>query len=644
MKLPAPVAASVILASLAASPVVADVVPAPLFQDHAVLQLGTPIPVWGTADEGERVTVTFNGKTAETVAKGGRWTVNLPPATAGGPYELTLEGKNRIVLRDILVGEVWLCGGQSNMERQLGLREGQKPIRNWESEVAGANFPHLRHFGAAQTLSLTPKSAVGGGWTVATPETAHDFTAVGFFFGRALHQARGVPVGLIHSSWGGTPAEAWMSSEGLDRVPEMAESVSLLRQLAADPAAAEATYASRINAWFLANDPGSAPAQPWSATELDVASWSTMAVPGLWESAGLPDVDALVWFRRDFDVPPSWVDSPIDLHLGKIDDADTTWINGVQVGTTNGYNTPRLYRVPPGVLKPGRNTLAIRVVDTGGGGGLWSAPGDLRLVNPAASGEAVNLAGDWRYRVALDFRDRSRPPTYLPGSPSAPTVLYNGMIAPLVPYAMRGAIWYQGEANASEPGLYRKFLPALVADWRGRWGLGDFPFLYVQIAPFRGMPPEIREAQRLSLPRISKSAMAVTIDVGDADDIHPADKRPVGERLALAARAVAYGEDVEYSGPLYRNLHVDGDRAVLHFDHVGLGLVAPGGTLRGFELSGADGRFHAADARVVGETVEVSAAGISTPTAVRYGWANVPDANLFNKNGLPASPFRTDAR
>lgn len=307
------------------------------------------------------------------------------------------------------------------------------------------------------------------------------------------------------------------------------------------------------------------------------------------------------------------------------------------------WTTPRVYRLAAGTLKAGRNVIAVRVLDTGGGGGIWGGSGAMQLVRADDPARTIALDGEWRYQPSLFSHRAPPPPVDVSASSSAPTVLYNGMIAPLQPYAIRGVIWYQGEANAGQARLYRRIFPNLVADWRRTWGQGDFPFLYVQIAPFNGMPPEIREAQRLSLAKIPNSAMAVTIDVGDANDIHPTDKKPVGERLALAARALAYGEKLEYSGPRFESLHIDGRRAVLKFSHLGGGLVAPGGELKGFTIAGADKAFHPARATIAGDTVEVSAAGVSAPTAVRYAWASVPEGNLYNQAGLPASPFATDS-
>ncbi|MBK8476268.1 MAG: hypothetical protein IPL39_08095 [Opitutaceae bacterium] len=620
----------------------ATVVPNPLFCDHAVLQQGGEVPVWGIAAEGEAVTVAIAGRSASTTARAGRWLVRLPELPVGGPYTLTIRGTNTVVLQDVLVGEVWICGGQSNMERQLGPRQGQKPIIGWERDVAAADLPQLRHFGVAQTLSPVPLAEVKGRWLVCSPATAPEFSAVGFHFGRALLAARGVPIGLIHSSWGGTPAEAWTSAETMRTIPGQEAMLALLAEQSRDPAGAAERYRQVLDGWCRAHDAGSAPAAPWSAEKVPVDGWATTTEPGLWEASGLPAFDGVVWFRKEFALPAGTETGEALLNLGAIDDIDTTWVNGVEVGSTTLYSTPREYRVPAGLLRAGRNVVAIRVVDTGGGGGLWGKPESLAL-QPAA-GAPVPLAGAWQRRVSVSMADSGYPPASPATGSNVPTVLHNGMIAPLQPYAIRGAIWYQGEANNARPQEYRRLLPATIADWRRGWGRGDFPFLFVQIAPYSGMSPELREAQLQIWQETVATAMVVTTDCGDAEDIHPADKRPVGERLALAARAVAYGEKIEASGPVFAAAEFGGAQAVLRFTHLGGGLVAPGGQLRGFAVAGSDGVFYSAEASIVGDTVLVTSAAVPAPVAVRYGWANVPDCNLFNAAGLPASPFRAGGR
>ena len=621
----------------------AAVIPHPLFVDHAVLQQGTQVPVWGRADPGEAVTVAMAGQTASTTAgSDGKWLVHLAPMKAGGPFRLTISGSNQIVLTDILVGEVWVASGQSNMERQLGLRVGQQPIDHWEKEAAAASYPRIRHFGVAQEKSLVRLDTIKGQWSVCTPETVKDFSAVAYFFARDLQRARHVPVGVIHSSWGGTPAEAWTSEAGLRPLPDFADTAEQIKILIADPEAARRRYEARLEAWFIPNDAGSAAGKSWSDPALDTGSWKTMTLPGLWEDAGEADLNGVVWFRKTFDLPASAASAAAELQLDMIDDIDTTWVNGVKVGATVGYNLVRKYPVPAGVLKPGRNVVAVRVLDTGGGGGIWGEDKLQLVLTGKAAPPPIDLAGPWRYRIGLNLQgDAPWPPTGYIGDVSTPTILYNAMIAPLLPYAIRGVIWYQGEANVRRELQYRSLFPAMIADWRQAWGQ-DFPLLFVQIAPHRDMTPELRDAQLWSWQHTPRTAMAVTMDCGDANDIHPTRKQPVGARLALAARALAYGERLEYSGPVFDAVKVKADKATLSFTHLGGGLVAKGGPLKGFTVAGPDKMFHPARAQIRGKSVVVTGDAVSQPVAVRYGWANVPEGNLFNKAGLPASPFRTD--
>jgi sialate O-acetylesterase len=621
----------------------------PLFQDNAVLQCDTRVPVWGAGRDGEKITVTFGSQAVSTVATNGSWKVWLEPMKADAtPQSLAVSGDTTCVVTNVLVGEVWIASGQSNMERELGLRAGQKPIVNWEQEAAAAKHPEIRQFYAPQTKAFTPQTTVKGSWSVCSPETVTSFTAVGYFFARDLAAARRVPVGIIHSSWGGTPAEAWTSEATLQTLPDFTKPLAELKQFAADPALAQREAQAKQEAWYRQVDPGSKPGAAWSAAELETGGWKTMTLPAFWEGAGYPDFDGVFWLRRVFELPGNWDGSDVELRLGAVDDIDTTWVNGTPVGATIGWNLPRVYRVPGSALKRGKNVIAVRVLDTGGGGGMYGGDEPMRLIFGAsgyASGKVPNffsLAGSWQCRPSVSLRETGWPPGDFSQDPSTPTVLYNGMIAPLRPYAMRGVIWYQGEANVGRERQYQTLFPAMIADWRRAWGRGDFPFLFVQIAPYSSMTPEIREAQLLSWLRTPNTAMAVTMDCGDADDIHPANKEPVGARLALAARALAYDEKVEYSGPDFDSMKVDGAKAVLHFTHLGGGLVAKDGELKGFSVAGADKVFRPAQAEIAGDTVVVNSTHVPQPVAVRYGWANVPEGNLFNRAGLPASPFRTD--
>ena len=613
----------------------------PLFQDHAVLQCDAKVPVWGTGRDGEKITVAFGGQKGSTTVADGTWKVWLAPMKANAtPQKLGVRGDNTLEVSDVLVGEVWIASGQSNMERQLGLRAGQQPIVDWENEVAAANHPQIRQFQVPQIKSFSPQKAVKGSWAVCSPQTAADFSAVGYFFARDLFAARKVPVGIIYSAWGGTPAEAWTSAEGLRAFPEFGDALGQVKQLAADPQATRKETRMKQDAWYLEKDPGSSSAAPWSAPELDSAAWSPAELPAALEKVAGADFDGVFWFRRTFELPDDWNGGDAELRLGGVDDIETTWVNGEEVGSTDGWNVHRVYQVPGRLLKRGKNVIAVRVLDTGAGGGMYG--GDAMRLVLNSGGKSLPLEGQWLAKAGVSLHVAGSPPTNLAENSGSPTVLYNGMIAPLQPYALRGVIWYQGEANVGRERQYRTLFPAMIADWRRAWAQGDFPFLFVQIAPWKGMTPEIREAQLLTTRTTKNAAMAVTIDCGDAEDIHPTHKQPVGARLALAARAVAYGEKIEYAGPVFEKMETKGSKAALHFTHLGGGLVAKDGELKGFTIAGADKNFHPAEAKIVGGSVVVSSPHVEQPTAVRYAWANVPEGNLFNRDGLPATPFRTD--
>ena len=616
----------------------ADVTPNSLFTDDAVLQRGREVPVWGTARDGEPVTVEFAGQKVSTVVQDGTWLVRLQPMPANAtPQTMTIRGDNTVTVKNVLVGDVWVASGQSNMERQLGPRVGQKPIENWQAEVAAADHPLIREYYVPEHLAYTPTADAGGKWRVCSPQTVADFSAIGYFFARDLQAAEHVPIGVIFTAWGGTVAEAWTSAEGLAAMPDFQADLDLMRQATSDPQTAQKKYREQLTDWYAKND--TAPAE-WASRDFAAADWQTMRLPTPWESAGLPGFDGIVWFRKEIELPASWQGHPAAVRLGAIDDNDTTWVNGVKVGATDGWNVPRVYKIPAGVLQKGRNVIAVRVLDTGSPGGFMGDAAAMQLT--AADGSQVALAGDWKYRETVPMAKTSPLPRSLSHNPNMPTVLYNAMLAPLQRFPITGAIWYQGESNADRAKQYQQLFPLMIADWRRAWGCGDFPFLFVQIAPYNGMGPEIREAQLLTLAKSPHTAMAVTTDVGDAADIHPARKGPVGARLALAARALAYGEKLEYSGPLYDKAVFQDGKAVVSFTHTDGGLVAQGGPLQGFTIAGADGKFVPAQAEIQGDTVVVSSDAVPAPMAVRYGWANVPDVNLFNKAGLPASPFRSD--
>lgn len=626
----------------------------PLFTDHMVLQRGVRFPVWGWAAPGSRVTVEFRGKQDSAVADAsGKWTARLGPFDAGGPFTLTVRGAQEVTLTDVLVGDVWLASGQSNME--MGVTQ----VNNPEDEVAHADYPQMRLFQVPKFAATAPRATVNARWLVCTPKNIVEggwggFSAVAYFFGRRLHKELNVPVGLIHTSWGGTAAEGWISAEMLSTLPEFAPAVKDLQRTWDESKMPPENFDSALAEWWAKNDPGSAAKPMWSDVSFDASAWKTMRLPQYFEDAGLPGYDGVVWFRRTFELPAGWAGKDLTLGLGPIDDVDTTFVNGVAVGGLSQWDVPRTYRVSARLLKPGTNTIAVRVLDGGVGGGIYGKP-ELMKIEPADGGATpVSLAGDWRYKASVALAEiKTQPPRSGGNDFSVPEIRYNGMIAPLLPFAVKGAIWYQGETNVGRAPQYERVMATLIRDWRERFtsGGGDFPFLIVQLASFlerRDAPADsewarLREAQLHVSQDVKHSGLAVAIDIGDAKDIHPKNKQDVGTRLALAALANVYGRKLEYSGPTFKSMKADGERLRLSFEHAEGGLVTrDGGRLTGFAVAGKDGRFQWADATIEGDTVIVSSPEVKRPVAVRYGWADNPDCNLYNRAGLPASPFRTD--
>jgi sialate O-acetylesterase len=587
------------------------------------------------------VKVSISGKTAEgKAAADGKWKVTLPPLAAGGPFTLKVEGPETVDLQNVMVGDVWLCSGQSNMEWQV------VSSANAQAEIAAADFPKIRHIFIPHVTSGTPQPTVTTeGWKICSPQTAGGFTAVGYYFARHLHQELdGVPIGLIHSSWGGTIAEAWASKEGLTPLQDFNQTMEALEQQAkAAPGAA-----SPQDAWYAKNDPEAA---TWSSADFADSAWPELPQPLQWMGSNVPALasfDGVAWFRRSFEVPAAAVGKETVVHLGAIDDDDTVWLNGKQIGATEGFMKHRSYAVPAGLLKAGRNTLAVRVLDHNGGGGL-TGPADVMRVT-VKDQPPIPLTGPWRYKVAADLSKVPPYPKPAGSNPNVPTVLYNAMIAPLVPYGIKGAIWYQGESNAARGSQYRKLLPAMIGDWRQRFGQGDFPFYIVQLANFQAQAPqpgesdwaELREAQALTAKNVKNSGQAVIIDIGEAGDIHPKNKQDVGKRLALQALAKTYGKKVVAAGPEFKEAKKEGAAMRVSFTSTGGGLVAKDGTLKSFAIAGEDRKWVWAEAKIDGDSVVLSSPQVPNPVAVRYAWAANPEATLFNKEGLPAGPFRTD--
>lgn len=625
----------------------ADVTLPRIFSSNMVLQQGIEIPVWGWAAPGERVTVILDKSTVSVRAgRDGRWKAKLPRFDYGGPYTMTITGRNKVVLENVMIGEVWIASGQSNMEWQLA------QSNNAEEEIKAAYYPEIRLFQVPRTVAQLPQEDISSGeWKVCTPENARAFSAVAYFFGRDLHQKLNVPIGLIHSSWGGTVAETWISPETIENDPDFAEPLKRLRSL--DMEAYEQEQRDRLKQLFggkiPTEDSGMENGQPvWNAIDLNDGDWKSLIVPKYWEEQGYAQIDGIAWYRREIMLTEEQSNSNVTLHLGKVDDSDITWINGIEIGKTEGlYDKDRIYTIDAKQLRPGPNMLVVRVHDTGGNGGIWGDPKNQFL---AIGSEKVDISGDWKFRIS-----KATISSVNVGPNSYPTLLFNGMINPIVPYGIKGAIWYQGESNASRAKQYQRIFPALINDWRKHWNLGDFPFLFVQLANYMKAPEtpgesawaELREAQTMTL-TVPNTGMAVAIDIGEANDIHPRNKQDVGYRLSLNALKIAYNKDVVHSGPICKSVEFSGNKAVVTFDHAGSGLMVKDryGYVKGFTLAGADGKHHWAKAHIVGNNkVEISTDDVPIPVEVRYGWADNPDdVNLYNKQGLPAIPFRSRNR
>ena len=658
---------------------IAKPVPAGLFTDHAVLQQGRPVPVWGTADAGEKISVAFAGKTyTATAGADGKWQVVLDSLTTSSePRDLVIRGgsdADAVTLKDVVVGEVWLASGQSNMEMSVG------GSSDAPEEIAAANFPLIREFAVRHKGSLRPLETVQGKkWVVCAPETVGGFSGAAYFFARDLHQKSGVPIGIIHSSSGGTPAEAWTSREALDGVPEFkaraAEQIGIMEKT---PAAIKA-FPEALAAWEaengLVDTSNEGFKNGWAAPEFDDSAWTTATAGFTLSSALKAKTGGVFWLRKAVDLPAESAGKPFRLALGYLSEQyDTVYFNGVEVGSKGKappdfYTCGRAYSVPGKLVRAGRNVIAVRfVAHTEKGGFYESGP---RMGLPVTDPKSVD--NTWKIAFEREFSPVSaealarRPKLVTMKIQNTPTALFNAMIHPLIPYGIRGVIWYQGESNtnpAKLAELYKKLFPLMIGDWRTSWGQGDFPFYFVQLANNGSVIRDhrdsswavLREAQSETLANTPNTGMAVAIDIGSDITIHPKNKQDVGKRLALWARAKVDGEkDIVFQSPLYQSHSVEAGKIRVRFDTGGSPLIVatkagldpakelPGTKLEWFEIAGADGKFTWADAAIEGpDSIVVSSPEVPQPTQVRYAWATNPEGcNLYNKAGLPASPFRS---
>lgn len=639
------------------------------FSDHMVLQQQMEVPIWGKANPGTTITlVTGWGSSVNTVADAsGKWKVKVKTPSAGGPYAITISTPDEEKkLQDVLIGEVWICSGQSNMEMPLAGWPPRDTVMGAAQEIASANNPYLRTFTVTRAYSLIPVDSCTGQWMSLNPQTAGQYSATAYFFGKKLYETLKVPVGLIHTSWGGTPAEAWTPQEELANFPEYSELLSKLPSLTNE-------YINLCN--WIKDHPQIAidntDPDYWKNLVLNDSEvknpvfndslWSVMKLPVLWEKEALGEFDGIVWFRKTINIPASWEGKELELSLGMIDDMDATFFNGTKVGGYEAggfWQTPRKYRIAPSQVKAGWVTIAVRVIDTQGGGGIWGTPEDLYLT-PVGSNEKLSLAGEWKYMPVGEFMSNKiyvyslengdffrRPKIGIIPGPYQPSFLYNAMIHPLVTYGIRGAIWYQGESNVGRATQYLKLFPLMIQAWRRVWQQGDFPFYFVQIAPWEYSGADnddsgwLREAQRrtLSLPN---TGMAVTLDIGNVKNIHPPYKREVGERLALWALSETYRQKIECSGPLYQGATVKGDKMYVSFTHVDGGLMLNTTKPTEFEIAGENQKFFPAMVQIEKDRLVVWSPSVKNPVYLRYAMRNGSKAELFNKNGLPASGFST---
>ena len=611
-----------------------------LFSDGMVLQRNKPIPVWGWADANEKVEVRFNKQTKTiTTDAAGKWMVKLNAEKAGGSFELTITGKNIIVITNVLVGEVWICSGQSNMEFQVS------KTMNSKAELDDSNYPMIRHFGVAQDVSGLPKEDLKAGkWAVCNKENLGDFTAVGYFFAKKLHAELKIPIGIINTSWGGTCVETWTSREAFENSSEFKDMIATVPQVDLDSVFEIDKKSISDNLRKVQGfDVTMTNENQFRELNFQDANWPEIKVPSLWENQQIGNIDGVVWMRKTIILSAAQAQKEAVLHLSKVDDEDITYVNGIQVGTTKLWEAQRVYKIPAGILKEGNNVIAVRISDYSGGGGIYGLPADLKI---NFKDENIPLEGLWKFNV-VQVKIAISPNSY-------PSLLYNAMVNPLIPYAFQGVLWYQGEANVGRAKQYKIAFPLMINDWRTQWKQGDFPFYFVQLSTFNEFNgnsktgskwAELREAQTQTL-KLPNTGMAVTTDIGNAKDIHPTNKQDVGKRLAAIALNNVYGKKRIYSGPIFKSQEIKVNQIILTFDNIGSGLSTShsNGILKGFEIAGADKVFHSAKAIIKNNKVIVYSENVKNPVAVHYGWADDDtEINLFNKEKFPASPFRTDS-
>jgi sialate O-acetylesterase len=643
---------------------------APIFTDNMVLQQQSNVPIWGKGIPGTDLVLrtSWGEEWNAKINSDGKWSIKLPTPKAGGPFQISFRHQESVtILRNVLIGEVWLCSGQSNMEMPL---EGWPPsdtISNSSVEIEQALYPSIRIFSVRRACEASPSDVCVGNWQECSPIDVRSFSATAFFFGKMLYSTLKVPIGLINSSYGGTPIEAWMSKEALNTFSEFAESLKKLDE--------NKDSLQLLNQWITQhpniNILERNPQHKWTGLNFQDEScadknyndntWNEIKLPNLWERSSLGEFDGAVWLRKQITIPSAWIGKDLTILLGPIDDMDETFINGKNIGNHLGdgfWKVDRVYKIPGAIVQDSLLQIAVRVIDTQGGGGIWGDERDFYIYQDINS-TRISLAGNWKYLPVAEYRANTfyvfgaagnefnnRPKLTIEFGSGTPTSLFNGMINPLVPFTIKGVIWYQGENNASNGSLYKKLFPAMINDWRRVFSCGDFSFYFVQLAPFdygtQTQSQLLREAQLRTL-SVKNTGMAVILDIGNPKNIHPTNKQDVGKRLALWALAKTYGKKVVYSGPIYQSMKNEKNKIVLSFQLAENGLMLKN-LEKGnkFQIAGIDKQFKDADVKIQGNKLIVSHPEILAPQAVRYAFSNTAEATLFNKEGLPASSFRTD--
>ena len=629
-----------------------------LFSDGAILQRNTKIAIWGKSNPNKIVEIQSEWAENISVNSGlnGKWIGYLKTPEGGGPYSITINcDEETLNITDVLIGEVWLASGQSNMEMPLKGWLPNDPIDNSDVEIKKADYPNIRMFTVKKNASAISQDKLNGKWEKTSPKTAENFSAVAYFFSRELHNKLNVPIGIIHSSWGGTPAEAWTSERKLKELDLFLESLDKIKS-----SASQKVIDGWFNQWPKQKIPGD-DNDKWknlqfndseiSNIEYEDSSWNKKILPGRFDTFVFGDFDGVIWFRKTFEVVDLRTD--YQLYIGAVDDMDKIFINGNYIGGFSGYgfwNKERVIDIPKSILRKGKNFIAIRAIDTGGPG---TFKGPMIISNNMD--ESISIEGDWKYMPIAEIyknqfityevnTDLNLRPKFPKLNQNSPTMLFNGMIHPIIPYSIAGVIWYQGESNVGRHEQYNYLFPGMIEDWRNRWGK-DFPFYYVQIAPFtynqdptQQISQYLRESQRKTL-EVRKTGMVVTLDIGDLKNIHPSNKLDVGKRLSRLALFNDYGFDLIPSSPVYINSEIIKNKLKLNFDNVGLGLINQTKLTNEFEISGSNRQYYKADVLVNKNYLLVSSVHVNNPKYIRYAWSDISKATLFNSEGLPASSF-----